>query len=201
MAMSRLIYDDVLNMLQEQGMEPDEAAAKIKTNVENRMKKELGLEKTSSLPVRYSAPGESDVFDELMREAEAEGGSWAEAFGEETVEMARELDAMEDANKTQRVAQIGEMPFADDVREDALESILSDKEWARYQAAKAGGVKLIDWCDFYESVKDERTLRTGKSGTESQEDVETVLKRMSQTDKQRTVIWNSYGWKAESPWS
>ena len=79
--------------------------------------------------------------------------------------------------------------------------MLSGPEWERYRAARRGGVSLYDWCDFYESVKSERVLRTGKSGSESQKDVEAVLNRMKLTDSQKTAIWNSYGWEKESPWS
>ena len=182
----------------------DLAAMKLEgvaDSVENMMKKELGLNSVKNLPVRYSAPGEDPDFDALMREAAKENKEWYELLPDGSLELARDLDALgTDADKFQKVAEIGAADYDANIKYTALQIILSETEVERMTAAKNAGIKIDMWIDVYKAVASETFKRLGKYGSASQDDVEIALNKLGLSSAQKKTIWNSYGWKSESPW-
>ena len=195
------IYQDLRQELIDQGMTEEEADEDIKSNVENRMKKDLGVKSLKSLPYRYSKPGEDPEFDQLMAAAGNLEGGWIEALPEGSAELARDLNDMdEDATDLDRILEIGYSMWGDAIKENALEKILSDNDLGRYYAAKDAGIDAMRWCEAYVFIKQARIDRTGKNGSPSQEDVEKGLNMTDLTNAQKAAIWDSYGWKKMSPW-
>ncbi len=173
---------------------------KLKAAMEDRMKTELGVNRATSLPTRYSAPGEDPAFDRLIREGQSAGG-WIRALPEGAAELAGSLDAMEDSKTMDRLLAIGDSPWSEAVKEDAMEQNLTGKGLERYRAARRAGVSTYAYTDFLDRAYRAARKRTGKdSASLSQEDVYSALERAELTDRQRTAIWNGYGWKKESPW-
>lgn len=100
-----------------------------------------------------------------------------------------------------KVREIADAPWNDDMKEMLLEDSVSEVQYKRWGAAQKAGVKLITYTDFLDRAYRAARRRTGKdSASPSQEDVSSALEAAKLTDRQRTAIWNSYGWKRESPW-
>lgn len=172
----------------------------IESSMESRMKKELGLSSVKSLPIRYSAPGEDREFDNLMRQASKNHTNWYEELPDGSVELAQALDALgTDATKLQRVVEIGESQYDNDVKYAALQLALTEAEFDRFEAARSAGISIKLWTDIYEEISRATIARKGRAGSESQDDVEKALNKFKLTDEQWRVIWKSYGWKSNCP--
>lgn len=184
------IWDDMKNL-------PIEDVA---DSMETRMKKELGLNSTKSLPIRYSAPGEDPEFDALMQQAAENGTNWYDELPAGSVDLAQELDALgTDATNPQRVVEIGKSQYDDDVKHAALQLTLSDTAFARYEAARKSGISINLWTEIYDAIYKETVKRRGEAGNASQDDVEKALNRFRLTTAQWRAIWKSYGWKSGCP--
>lgn len=121
------------------------------------------------------------------------------ANGQEAFDAIKEVSEAE--GWLAKVREIAEAPWNDDMKEMLLEDSISETQYKRWRAAQKAGVKLIAYTDFLDRAYREARKRTGEdSASPSQEDVEKALESAKLTDRQRTAIWNSYGWKRESPW-
>lgn len=117
------------------------------------------------------------------------------------MELALELDDMdEDTTDLERIREIGQSPWGDDIKESALMGILSDSAYERYESMRKGGLSLLEWSEAYVAIKEARIERTGESGSESQADVIAALEGSRLSNKKKSAVWDSYGWKKESPW-
>ena len=68
-------------------------------------------------------------------------------------------------------------------------------------AARDANVSTLAYTDFLTDAYASARKRTGKDdASPAQSDVETALSKSNLTDRQKRAIWNSYGWKKESPW-
>lgn len=177
---------------------------KLAENMEKRMAQEAGLEKASSLPVEYSVPGENLTFDqEIMRQLTG-GGSWKDALPEGTLELARDLEALEpeegkkQVSDMQKIRELRDSIWGDEVKDLTLKNILGEKDYDRLQQARKAGVSIEKWCRLYEDIADEKVRRTGKSGSPSQADVSAALEKSGLTEKQKDAIWSGY-WDSERP--
>lgn len=181
----------------------DKFQEKIQDAVERRMAKEAGLEKPSSLPVEYSAPGENLTFDQEIMWQLTRGGSWMDTLPEGTLELARDLEQLEpeggadSVTKMQKIRELRDSIWGNEVKELTLENILGDADYKRMQAARKAGISIEKWCQLYEAIADHKIKRTGKSGSPSQADVSAVLEKSGLTEKQKDAIWQGYGWKGE----
>lgn len=174
---------------------------KLKTAMENRMAKDLGLDKASSLPVEYSAPGGGSFDQEVRRQLER-GGSWKDALPKDSGDLAKALEGLEpedgedSATKRQRIREIGDSPFSDEAKELSVKRLLGAKELERYNAARKSGISVGAWCRLYEDIARAHEKRTGKSGSATQEDVKNALEKSGLSETKKKAVWDSYGWKS-----
>lgn len=173
---------------------------KLAENMERRMAEEAGLEKTSSLPVEYRAPGEDLTFDqEIMRQLTG-GGSWMDALPEGTLELARDLEQLEpeegsdSVTRMQKIRELRYSIWGDEVKDLTLKNLLGDADYKRMQEARKAGISIEKWCEVYEAIADQKIRRTGKSGSPSQKDVAATLNGSGLTERQKDAIWEGYGW-------
>lgn len=190
-------YETIYQDLVAEGIKPD----KIKTTMENQMKKAMEVESVKSLPFRYSAPGEDAEFDSFMQEAAESGEDWTSLLPDGTQEMADLLEANKDAKKLERYDAIATSPWGEDIKETAMENQMGDSDFKRYMAARKAKVSTLQYVDFLQDAYQHARKRTGKDdASPSQADVEAALDKSGLTRMQKRAIWNSYGWKKESPW-
>lgn len=174
---------------------------KLKTAMENRMAKDLGLDKASSLPVEYSAPGGGSFDQEVRRQLER-GGSWKDALPKDSGDLAKALEGLEpedgedSVTKRQRIREIGDSPFSDEAKELSVKRLLGAKELERYNAARKSGISVGAWCRLYEDIARAHEKRTGKSGSATQEDVKNALEKSGLSETKKKAVWDSYGWKS-----
>lgn len=174
---------------------------KLKTAMENRMAKDLGLDKASSLPVEYSAPGGGSFDQEVRRQLER-GGSWKDALPKDSGDLAEALEGLEpedgedSVTKRQRIREIGDSPFSDEAKELSVKRLLGAKELERYNAARKAGISVGAWCKLYEDIARAHEKRTGKSGSATQEDVKNALEKSGLSETKKKAVWDSYGWKS-----
>lgn len=174
---------------------------KLKTAMENRMAKDLGLDKASSLPVEYSAPGGGSFDQEVRRQLER-GGSWKDALSKDSGDLAKALEGLEpedgedSVTKRQRIREIGDSPFSDEAKELSVKRLLGAKELERYNAARKSGISVGAWCRLYEDIARAHEKRTGKSGSATQEDVKNALEKSGLSETKKKAVWDSYGWKS-----
>ncbi|MDE6902033.1 MAG: hypothetical protein K2P22_04755, partial [Lachnospiraceae bacterium] len=179
---------------------------KHKDAMENRMAEEMGLDKASSLPVGYSAPGSGGSFDQEVRRQLERGGSWKDALPKDSGDLAKSLDGLEPENgkksvtDRQRIKEIGDSPFSDEAKELSVKRLLGEKELERYNAARKAGISVGAWCRLYEDIARVNEKRTGKSGSASsasQEDVRKALEKSGLSKTRKKAVWDSYGWEKE----
>ena len=174
---------------------------KLKTAMENRMAKDLGLDKASSLQVEYSAPGGGSFDQEVRRQLER-GGSWKDALPKDSGDLAKALEGLEpedgedSVTKRQRIREIGDSPFSDEAKELSVKRLLGAKELERYNAARKSGISVGAWCRLYEDIARAHEKRTGKSGSATQEDVKNALEKSGLSETKKKTVWDSYGWKS-----
>ena len=192
-------YENIYKDMELRGWDKE----KLAENMQKRMAKEAGLERASSLPVEYSVPGENLTFDqEIMRQLTG-GKTWMDSLPEGTLELARDLEQLEpeegadSVTKMQKIRELRDSIWGDEVKEMTLENILGDADYKRMQAARKAGISIEKWCQLYEDIADQKIKRTGKNGSPSQADVSAALEKSGLTEKQKDAIWQGYGWKGE----
>lgn len=107
----------------------------------------------------------------------------------------------EESGTVAKLQELAEAPWDDSVKEIAAESFMGESQFARYQAALRANVSTLAYSDFLTDAYQHARRRTGKDdASPSQADVEAALDKSGLTRMQKRAIWNSYGWKKESPW-
>lgn len=107
----------------------------------------------------------------------------------------------EESGTVAKLQELAEAPWDDSVKEIAAESFMGESQFARYQAALRANVSTLAYSDFLTDAYQHARKRTGKDdASPSQADVEAALDKSGLTRMQKRAIWNSYGWKKESPW-
>lgn len=186
------------NMIEQSWTSGDE----LKSAMEKRMAKDLGLDKPSSLPVEYSPPG-SGGFDEEVRRQLERGGSWRDTLPKDSGDLAGRLDQLKpeegenSVTKRQRIRDIRDAPYSDEAKDLSVKRLLGKTELERFEAAKKAGISVDAWCRLYEDIASAHEKRTGKSGSASKQDVALVLDSAALTDKQKDAVWESYGWTSD----
>lgn len=192
-------YDQYKSVYQDMIERSWTSGDELKSAMEKRMAKDLGLDKPSSLPVEYSPPG-SGGFDEEVRRQLERGGSWKDALPKDSGDLAGRLDALtpeegaDSVTKRQRIRDIRDAPYSDEAKDLSVRRLLGKTELERYEAAKKAGISVDAWCRLYEDVVSAHEKRTGKAGSASKQDVALALDGASLTDKQKDAVWESYGW-------
>ena len=182
----------------ENGFSPD----KINTAMNKRMAVAAGLTKAKNLPLEWSPPGEDADFDAMIQA----DGSWLDRTDEDALELARTLDGAElegdtDSEKNRSAMRmIADQPFSEDVKEMAMEGVMSESAYAKYMAARDAGVSTYDYVDFLEAAADIHMKRTGKSGAFSQDDAKKALEESHMTAAQKRAVWAAHWPSSENPW-
>lgn len=195
-------YDQYKSVYQDMIEQSWTSGDELKSAMEKRMAKDLGLDKPSSLPVEYSPPG-SGGFDEEVRRQLERGGSWKDALPKDSGDLAGRLDALtpeegaDSVTKRQRIRDIRDAPYSDEAKDLSVKRLLGETELKRYEDAKKAGVSVDAWCRLYEDVASAHEKRTGKSGSASKQDVALALDGAALTDKQKDAVWESYGWTSD----
>ena len=131
------------------------------------------------------------------------GKTWMDSLPEGTLELARDLEQLEpeegadSVTKMQKIRELRDSIWGDEVKEMTLENILGDADYKRMQAARKAGISIEKWCQLYEDIADQKIKRTGKNGSPSQADESAALEKSGLTEKQKDAIWQGYGWKGE----
>lgn len=202
------IYDDFYQGMIESGMDKEEAESKVKSAMESKMKDDIGVQSTKSLPVRWSPPTEKDSLDvktqkffELLRLGEETGG-WASQLPEGAVELAHEVDAARDETNLDRLLIIANGYYDEWVKELLASNNLEEAAYTRYMSARGAKVSTKDYFNMLARADEIAKQRGAKNA--SQKDIQAALNESNLTKAQKRAIWNSYidtgVWKTESPW-
>lgn len=195
-------YDQYKSVYQDMIEQSWTSGDDIKSAMEKRMAKDLGLDKASSLPVEYSPP-DSGSFDEEVRRQLERGGSWKDTLPKDSGDLAGRLDQLEpeegenSVTNRQRIRDIRDAPYSDEAKDLSVRRLLGEKELERYEAAKKAGISVDGWCRLYEDIARAHETRTGKTGSASAQDVALALDSAALTDKQKDAVWESYGWTSD----
>lgn len=123
----------------------------------------------------------------------------AGADNQDAFDVVQEIQ--EESGTVAKLQELAEAPWDDSVKEIAAESFMGESQFARYQAALRADVSTLAYSDFLTDAYQHARKRTGKDdASPSQADVEAALDKSGLTRMQKRAIWNSYGWKKESPW-
>ena len=123
----------------------------------------------------------------------------AGADNQDAFDVVQEIQ--EESGTVAKLQELAEAPWDDSVKEIAAESFMGESQFARYQAALRANVSTLAYSDFLTDAYQHARKRTGKDdASPSQADVEATLDKSGLTRMQKRAIWNSYGWKKESPW-
>jgi hypothetical protein len=127
------------------------------------------------------------LYDEMR-----EGG----ASGRDVFEMIRNVETA-DTNMDKIIA-VANTSFDEPLKILAMVNAMTESQFEKYRAATDVGVSTKDYVSLLQAIKANSAARGSKSA--GQEDVEKALEGSNLTSKQKRTIWNSYGWKSESPW-
>lgn len=123
----------------------------------------------------------------------------AGADNQDAFDVVQEIQ--EESGTVAKLQELAEAPWDDSVKEIAAESFMGESQFAKYRAALRANVSTLAYSDFLTDAYQHARKRTGKDdASPSQADVEAALDKSGLTRMQKRAIWNSYGWKKESPW-
>ena len=161
---------------------------------------------SSLLPVDWEAPGENEDWDEFLEKARDQD-NWADTLADDQWGMVQELEKLPTGSSKAETAQkrrmIADQPYSEDIKEDAMEAILSNTAFNRYMAARNAGLTTSAYVDLLEDMEAEAVRMASQdpeaTGNITKEIVEKVLQESNLSTSQKKAIWSSY-YKSKSPW-
>lgn len=117
---------------------------------------------------------------------------------ESASDVANALDNLgEDATSTEEYMAIAQMPISESEKELALEAIMSESAFEKYERANSAGIDTYDYCLFLDTI-------SGYSGDGRQEQVWTYIDSMPLTSAQKDALHLAAGYKEstlrKTPW-
>ena len=117
---------------------------------------------------------------------------------ESASDVAQTLDSLgEDATSTEEYMAIAQMPISESEKELALEAIMSESAFEKYERASRAGVDTYDYCLFLDTI-------AGYSGDGRQEQVWAYIDSMPLTSAQKDALHLAAGYKestlSKTPW-
>ena len=117
---------------------------------------------------------------------------------ESASDVANALDNLgEDATSTEEYMAIAQMPISESEKELALEAIMSESAFEKYERASRAGVDTYDYCLFLDTI-------AGYSGDGRQEQVWAYIDSMPLTSAQKDALHLAAGYKestlSKTPW-
>ena len=117
---------------------------------------------------------------------------------ESASDVAQTLDSLgEDATSTEEYMAIAQMPISESEKELALEAIMSESAFEKYERANRAGVDTYDYCLFLDTI-------AGYSGDGRQEQVWAYIDSMPLTSAQKDALHLAAGYKestlSKTPW-
>ena len=97
-----------------------------------------------------------------------------------------------------KISQIAKAPVMETLKILGMSNALTESQFERFQAASKAGVTTADYAEVMRAIEQSKQARGSKST--GQADVKAALEKSNLTRKQKRAIWESYGWKTESPW-
>lgn len=111
------------------------------------------------------------------------------------------IDDTQGMKNLQKMRELSEAPWDESIKELGMGYILSEKAMERYMAARDAGVGTLAYTEFLEDAYANAQKRTRKDdASPAQEDIKNALNDSGLSRSQKRAIWNSYGWKTDSPW-
>lgn len=103
----------------------------------------------------------------------------------------------EDASSTEEYMAIAQMPISEQEKEIALEAIMSDSAFEKYERAVQAGIDTYDYCSFLDEI-------STYSGDGKQERVWAYINSMPLTSEQKDTLHLAAGYKestlSKTPW-
>lgn len=103
----------------------------------------------------------------------------------------------EDASSTEEYMAIAQMPISESEKELALEAIMSESAFEKYERATQAGIDTYDYCTFLDTI-------AGYSGDGRQEQVWAYIDSMPLTSAQKDALHLAAGYKestlSKTPW-
>lgn len=131
----------------------------------------------------------SGTFDQLTDE----GLDYEPAL--EVAETLNDLD--KDAATTEKYMAIAMLPISESEKDMALEAIMSDSAYERYERARSAGIDTYDYCTFLDTIAD-------YTGDGRQEMVWSYIDSMPLTSAQKDALHLAAGYKestlSKTPW-
>lgn len=117
---------------------------------------------------------------------------------ESASDVANALDNLgEDATSTEEYMAIAQMPISESEKELALEAIMSESAFEKYERANSAGIDTYDYCLFLDTI-------SGYSGDGRQEQVWAYIDSMPLTSAQKDALHLAAGYKestlGKTPW-
>lgn len=117
---------------------------------------------------------------------------------ESAADVADTLDSLgEDASSTEEYMAIAQMPISEQEKEIALEAIMSDSAFEKYERAVQAGIDTYDYCSFLDEI-------STYSGDGKQERVWAYINSMPLTSAQKDTLHLAAGYKestlSKTPW-
>ncbi len=117
---------------------------------------------------------------------------------ESAADVADALDNLgEDASSTEEYMAIAQMPISEQEKEIALEAIMSDSAFEKYERAVQAGIDTYDYCSFLDEI-------STYSGDGKQERIWAYINSMPLTSAQKDTLHLAAGYKestlSKTPW-
>ncbi len=127
-------------------------------------------------------PAESTRYDKLMDAGLSSG---------EAYDITEDLSGLDsDAKSAEKYMVIAGQPYEEDVKEMALSTVMSESAYAKYRSVRDAGVSTYDYCEFLQILASVNT-----NSSVSQDDVYAALSQTNLKKREKTAIWDTYGWK------
>lgn len=117
---------------------------------------------------------------------------------ESAMEASNTLDNLgEDASSTEEYMAIARSPLSESDKSLALEAIMSESAYEKYERARSAGIDTLEYCEFLDTIAD-------YSGDGRQERVWSYINSMPLTSAQKDALHLAAGYKEstlnKTPW-
>lgn len=122
------------------------------------------------LPVQWEEPGKDKEWDAFLTQARKQD-NWADLLDDDLWAAVADLAEMPGQTREEKLARrrmVADQPYSEDIKEDAMETILTKSQYKKYMAARKAGLTTAKYVDLLEDLEAEAAVQYAEKQAEKQ---------------------------------
>ncbi len=128
----------------------------------------------SVLPVEWEEPGKDEEWDAFLTQARKQD-NWADLLDDDLWAVVSDLADMPGQTREDKLARrrmVADQPYTEDIKEDAMETILTASQYKKYMVAREAGLTTATYVDLLEDLEAEAAKQYAEKQAEKQKEKE-----------------------------